>query len=226
MASLQYIEDNYLTLEGLSEQSFLPKETIQSYIDAECLPKSSYKVTRNILINSFLGQCNEESDIIDYFPISMLAKFERIHSLANEMSLKDVNKVLYERFINIYTETLHEHEAHLWGLDPYISATGTLLPDGKTFLDEEWHHYLNGTYGICTKTASAEDIALKEVSIAKIKFLLSLNEAAPLSSSHSENLKAAVGQLDKVSAAFAPYEVKNSSRQKYINEVRSAFGWR
>lgn len=225
MTSLDYIHENFLTLEELSKQHFLSIELLQHYIDAGCLPKPSYKVTNSVTIDSVLGHCEEESDMIGYFPKSYQSKFELIHSLASKMSIQEVKKFLYERFINIYAETLHECEAHLWGLASYISSDGILCSEGKKFIDEEWHHYIAGTYGLCTKSATTKDIAIKEASVAKITHLLSLNETAALSNEQCENLKSAVDALDKVSALFAPHELASSSRQKYINDVRSKFGW-
>ena len=87
-------------------------------------------------------------------------------------------------------------------------------------IKEEWQHFLQGTYGLCTKSGLPEDIADKELAI------LIINEISPLGALTDKNrdrLTRAVNLLDKASAQFAPHERLSSSRHRLIDEIRNKF---
>ena len=96
-------------------------------------------------------------------------------------------------------------------------------PDAQALLEKEWQSYQQGTYGLCTKTASACDIAVKEAMIAKIKYLCQQVDDGLLSRFILNDLAQAVDMLDRVSAAFAPHERPHSSRHRYIDAIRANY---
>lgn len=77
--------------------------------------------------------------------------------------------------------------------------------------------FLNGIYGLCTKSGLPEDIAAKEFAIIEINEL-SIFDA--LNKEQLVKLTNAVNLLDKVSSLFAPHERLKSSRERLINETR------
>lgn len=68
-------------------------------------------------------------------------------------------------------------------------------------------------------TATARDIARKELSILQIKALTQDGTRTELSSGERSALADAVRLLDQVSAPFAPHERVRSSREKWINWI-------
>lgn len=84
-------------------------------------------------------------------------------------------------------------------------------------INQEWQDFLQGVYGLCTKSGLPEDIASKELAISIIS---ELTAQTALNTEQKDLIKKAINLLDKASAAFAPHEVKLSSREKYINQLR------
>jgi aminoglycoside/choline kinase family phosphotransferase len=87
----------------------------------------------------------------------------------------------------------------------------------------EWGHFLDGTYGLCTRSGLPEDIAAKEAAIVLIRELSSQGGAQELGDEQRKRLAAAVDLLDAASAPFAPHEVARSSRRRYVDEIRAAW---
>jgi len=94
-------------------------------------------------------------------------------------------------------------------------------PGGGSASDEhlrsEWASFLDGTYGLCTRTGLPEEIVAKETAMVAITALVE----SP--SPDRAKLAAAVDQLDRASSPFAPHERARSSRQRLVNEVRRRY---
>jgi hypothetical protein len=106
-----------------------------------------------------------------------------------------------------------------------LAAAG-IIPGDTTFandarLQAEWNAFLDGTYGLCTVSGLPEDIAAKEAAIAVIR---EVTEMAAPGDAGRARLRAAVDLLDSVAAPFAPHERARSSRRRYVDEVRAAYG--
>ncbi len=83
-------------------------------------------------------------------------------------------------------------------------------------IKEEWQHFLEGTYGLCTKSGLPEDIAAKEIAIYQINEILEQDE----NKRDIETLTKAVDLLDNASSLFSPHERLRSSRHRLVDEVR------
>jgi hypothetical protein len=94
-------------------------------------------------------------------------------------------------------------------------------PGGAAASDEllrsEWAAFLDGTYGLCTRTGLPEEIVAKETAMVAIAAL------AESPSPDLEKLAAAVDQLDRASSPFAPHERARSSRQRLVDDVRRRY---
>jgi hypothetical protein len=93
----------------------------------------------------------------------------------------------------------------------------------EEYLIEEWRHFLEGTYGLCSRDGLPETIADKEVAAANIKGLLDKGGEQVLTADELLYLRHWVNVLDRASAPFAPHEVARSSRRRLIDEVRAAY---
>lgn len=78
-----------------------------------------------------------------------------------------------------------------------------------------WDHFLNGIYGVCTTDGQPETIFLKQAGVMFIDAML-LSGGSRLSPRHRDLLRRAVAFLDPVLSAFAPHELRRSSRQRCI----------
>jgi hypothetical protein len=98
------------------------------------------------------------------------------------------------------------------------------VPRTEEYLIDEWRHFLEGTYGLCTRDGLPETIADKEVAAANIKGLLDKGGEQVLTAEELLYLRHWVNLLDRASARFAPHEVARSSRRRLVDEVRAAYG--
>jgi hypothetical protein len=220
MNSFDYISENFLTLEQLSEVSGVSVEMIIIMIEKGCLPSPSYKISGTCEVTSFFGV---HSELISrwYFPRAYVEQVNAISSDPRE--LETVAQELQEAFLSDYKQCLHDMQAkegglaHLFHLD-----RGLENENASNFLNAEWQHYLDGTYGVCTKTASVQQIAIKEIMIARIKQLVEKAKRG-LENDERLDLTEAVDALDRVSAEFAPHELERSSRYKYIDLIKRAY---
>jgi hypothetical protein len=101
---------------------------------------------------------------------------------------------------------------------PLMSGDPKLNDGFDAHLRDEWRHFLDGTYGLCTRSGLPEDIAAKELAICVIRE--SLEGGAP----DLARLRAAVDLLDRASSPFAPHERPRSSRHRYVDELRVRYG--
>jgi hypothetical protein len=102
-----------------------------------------------------------------------------------------------------------------------LEAAEDLMSDAH--IAAEWQHFLDGTYGLCTRSGLPEDIAAKEAAIVLIRAMTALAARQGLDEEERGRLAGAVDLLDAASAPFAPHEVARSSRRRYVDEVRAAW---
>lgn len=220
MNSLDYIKQNFLTLAQLSDASGVSVQLIKQMIGAGCLPGPAYEVLQESSIRSVFGE-HEEQVTAEYYPHSHVAKAQDIER--SGVSLAAVAAEQRRLFDQTYIDLLRAEKAAEFGLGHLCAPDGCVKgPELDAFLDTEWQHYLDGTYGLCTRSASFEEIAIKEIMIAKIKCLLGLLDAGESAVSF-DDLAEAVDRLDTVSSPFAPHERQLSSRGQWIDSVRATY---
>ena len=130
-------------------------------------------------------------------------------------SLCDSTEAVYSVFVNRYKIAVESFKDQ-----GCFSAHSKVTSGIDEHIKEEWSHFLNGTYGLCTKSGLPEDIAAKELSILVINELSEQNELSP---EQLKKLSLAVDLLDSASSLFAPHERLKSSRHRLVNEVRRQF---
>ena len=220
VTSSAYIVENFLTLEQLASSSGVSASDLQDMIAEGCLPGPAYEVTCHYKIQSIFGECDEMEQRA-YYPKSHIQKAQSVAS--SKQSYAEQRQMLQQAFFSDYKKTLKAQKAAEFGLARLFDAAGQIAGiEADKLLAEEWRHFLDGTYGLCTRSATAQDIATKETMVAKITYLSSqLDEE--LKPHLLDELKHAVEALDAVTAPFAPHEVKRSSRGRFIDEVRRKY---
>jgi hypothetical protein len=92
-------------------------------------------------------------------------------------------------------------------------------------LEEEWHGYLSGAYGVCLKEQSPENIVRKDHLVRAIEGLL--DEPKPADPGWRDQLRRSVDELDQLERPFAPaYDRARwgpSSRDRCITASRERF---
>jgi hypothetical protein len=201
---ITYLNTHFFTKQELLDVSKITELELSSYQQNAVMPKCSYKVNLTIQCDSFLGLHHNVQEI-EYYAKGYASWLAIVQLVTSVDAVYAVFANRYKAAIKLLTEQGHSCASPKIGLgiDNHIK--------------DEWTHFLNGTYGLCTKTGLPEDIAAKEFAILEIN---QLSEFTQLTPEQVSRLTKAVNLLDAVSALFAPHERSQSSRHRLVNEVR------
>jgi hypothetical protein len=164
-------------------------------------PKPAYRLRMAIDCESFFGPHSETCDA-RYFATGTPAW------LADVAGLPD-GAAAYALFARRYRDKLARLGAG---------------PRDEAHLRDEWQHFLNGTYGLCTRDGLPEAIAAKEAAAANIKSIVESRCEQALTADETAHLRHWVDVLDQASAPFAPHEAARSSRRRLVDDVRARYG--
>ena len=204
MELIKYLNDHFFTKQELLDISKVTEEDFSKYQENGVMPKCSYKLSLNLTSDSFFGLHNNEQEI-EYYAKGYSSWLAIIQSLKSAESVYLIFAERYKKAIKNLKEKGH-------------SSSNSKITSGLNgHIKEEWHHFLNGIYGLCTKSGLPEDIAAKEFSILEINELSEFNELSP---EQINKLTLAVNLLDSASSLFAPHERLKSSRHRLVNEIR------
>ncbi|QTL37565.1 DUF6058 family natural product biosynthesis protein [Pseudoalteromonas viridis] len=207
MELLHYLNTYFITKRDLLAQTQTTAQAFQALQENGLMPQCSYRIALNLQCESFFGE-HKEDQTLEYYAKGYAAWLGNISTLSDKSDA-------YALFSQRYKNTLEQltHAGHI--------SLSTQLKDGlDTHIEQEWHHFINGTYGLCTQSGLPEDIAAKELAIVEINQLTEQGELAP---QQLKQLKKAVNLLDAVSALFAPHERQRSSRHRLVDEVRRKY---
>ncbi|KQV79196.1 hypothetical protein ASD15_21310 [Massilia sp. Root351] len=196
MELIRYLEANYLSEEQLLSTSGLDAAGLMDLQARKLMPRPSYTLQLGVACDSCFGAHTEQSGA-RYYAQGCVAWIGAVRALAHE---EDGFRLFAGRYL-----------ARLEAL-----GGAAHRPD----LRDEWRHFLNGTYGLCTRSGLPEDIAAKELAAATIRSL-SADGVAELTGAQHERLVAAIALLDLASSPFAPHERARSSRHTLIDTLRA-----
>ena len=206
MDLIKYLNENYYTKQQLLDLAQISEAELFNFQEKRVMPTYSYKLSLNYSSNSFFGEFNNQSEI-EYYAKGYLSWIGMLKITTN---FQDVFPIFAQR----YAQSISE-----------LKKTGYSSRDEKvnskldSHIEEEWVHFLNGVYGLCTKTGLPEDIAGKELAVLQISEILEMDkEKIDLA-----QLTKAVNLLDKSSSMFAPHERLKSSRHRLIDEVKREY---
>jgi hypothetical protein len=204
MELIDYLNNHFLSRDQLLHASGIDGRQLDELIANERMPQPSYRLRVSVACDSFFG-AHAEDVAIDYFAKGYPAWIGML--MASQTPA-------YETFATRYRAAL----AAL----PLRSAHPKLNAGVDAHLREEWRHFLAGTYGLCTCSGLPEDIAAKELAICVIQELT--GSPLPPGPAGIDTLRTATDLLDRASSPFAPHERARSSRKRYVDEVRLAYG--
>ncbi len=207
MELIKYLNKHFYTKKQLLDVAKVIESEFDGFMSQGITPRCSYKLEVNVVSDSFFGE-HTELESVEYFAKGYAAWLGLLQALDNKKDAYSVFTKRYKKQINYLTEK------------GFISSDPKVNGSIDSHVEEEWGHFINGIYGLCTKSGLPEDIASKELAILVInKFL----EREELNSSEESELTNAVNLLDLSSSLFAPHERSKSSRHRLINEVRRKF---
>jgi hypothetical protein len=202
MNLIDYLNKHFLSREQLLARTGIDGARLDALQERGMMPRPSYRLRLQLSCDSFFGP-HAESHAIDWYAQGYVAWAGVLSTLAGP---EQAWQVFAERY-RCRLAQLAAAEALM--LDAHIAA--------------EWRHFLDGTYGLCTRSGLPEDIAAKEAAIVIIRGLTEPGASRDLDEDERQRLAAAVDLLDAASAPFAPHEVARSSRRRYVDAVRAAW---
>lgn len=213
---LNYLYNNFLEEAAFAQACGVSSTVIASLQEAGVIPKASYVYESRAHATSFVSDFQDEHTYRFYLN-GHVAWFEAVRRLG-----LDSEERARAYFIQRYTGARYVFLSSELGQE--LAAQAPQIPE--TFDDDligtTWGHFLNGVYGVCTRDGQPETIFLKQAGVRFIEYLTKDGPAA-LSASQLELLKRIIVFLDDVESNFAPHEVKKSSRQRCIIDVKAAF---
>lgn len=206
MDLINYLNNNYYTKQQLLDLAKVNEVELSYFQENKVMPTCSYKLSLSYMSDSFFGEFNHQ-DEIEYYAKGYVSWIGMLKVTAN---LQDVFSIFAQR----YTQSISDlKEAGYNSNNAKVNSTLDL------HIKEEWGHFLNGIYGLCTKSGLPEDIAGKELAILQINEILEQDKAKV----DLSQLTKAVNLLDRSSSMFGPHERLKSSRHRLIDEVRREY---
>lgn len=206
MDLINYLNENYYTKQQLITLAKISEIELSYFQKNKVMPNCSYKLSLNYSSDSFFGEFNNQTEI-EYYAKGYLSWLGMLKVTAD---LHDVFPIFAHRYAE---------EISCLKLAGYHANNTKVNAELDAHIVEEWQHFLNGIYGLCTKSGLPEDIAGKELAVLQISETLALDKAKI----DIVQLTKAVDLLDKSSAMFAPHERLKSSRHRLIDEVRREY---
>lgn len=201
---LKYLDDNFFTKQELLDSSKVTSRELLNFQERGVMPKCSYRLNINLNSDSVFGLYNEENEI-EYYAKGYSSWLAIIQSLES-------SEVIYSVFAKRYKVAVNNLKA-----EGHTSKDPKINSELDNHIKEEWSHFIEGTYGLCTKSGLPEDIAAKELAVIEISELTEVDE---LTLDQLAKLTLAVNLLDSASSLFAPHERLRSSRHRLVNEIR------
>lgn len=212
---LNYLYSQYIEQTDFCAAANIDIARLEQLQSSGLVPKASYVVELNLQAKSFVAIHQEAQKYLFYLEdqLTWLAQiadkkittqaaarhyFETQYNLAIDSFL---HAELGKKITDIYPQ-------NIWKLSDY---------------SETWGHFLDGTYGLCTRTGLPNEIFLKHIYIGFIEFVTATNRPKTIDPNLLKTLQRAVDALDKVESDFAPHEVAQSSRQRCIIDIKKDY---
>ncbi len=207
MDLINYLNENYYTKQQLLDLAKISEVELSYFQEKKVMPACSYKLSLDYSSDSIFGEFKNQSEV-EYYARGYLSW---IGILQVTIELQHIFPIFARR----YSESINE----LKNLG-FNSSDAKVNSKLSLHIEEEWSHFLNGTYGLCTKSGLPEDIAGKELASLQISETLEQDKE----NIDLAKLANAVNLLDMSSSMFAPHERLKSSRYRLIDEVRREYG--
>lgn len=204
MELIDYLTTHFLTRAQLLAACATDDAHLDAFTRAGAMPAPSYRTRVRIDCTSFFG-AHAQDHVVDWYARGYAEWLRMLLDGAGEP---------YALFAARYRAALDAL--------PLFRAVPAPELAADAHLRSEWRHFLDGTYGLCTRTGLPADIAAKELAIRVIRALT--EESPPSGSRGRDHLAAAIDLLDRAASPFAPHERPRSSRARYVDALRPQHG--
>ena len=215
---LDYLSRHFLTEPQLLTAAALDATTLHALQARRMTPMPSYRLRLAVHCDSFFGP-HTGQHVLHCYARGTPAWLHAVRNLPDEAAA--------------FALFATRHQARLRALDAHAQVD----------LADAWRSFLDGIYGLCTRSGLPEEIAAKEWAAGVIEALTAAGDAAPdpdrpratgMTAMHAATpasilttprarLRAAVDLLDAASSPFAPHERARSSRARLVEQVRQRY---
>ena len=209
----KYITENYIEWNKLCSLSNISSQKLEDLIQKELVPNASYTINTTNEISSSLQDKIIIKETKRYFSKNIVELIQKNKTLKNSSRFK-------EHFKTEFRNTLEKNPDKKYAYDNIFKEDETIDENKLNLIfEQEWKHYCDGVYGICTLNASAFDISHKEVAVKKLIDFNKKHKDNILNKKEKRILKKLNTEFNAVSNVFAPYQRENSSRGKYLDKI-------
>lgn len=202
----KYLQSNFLSQTQVIDQANISEAAFDKLRAQGAVPKPSYQFGFSLSCHSYFGEHTVPNTQCAYYAQGCVDWINDIRHLSDKQAI----------YAYFKTEFLCEYETlKIQGYVRNDVAKSMML---DTYINEQFHYFIAGTYGVCTRTGRVAEIVKKEVAIKTIQHLSGIDK---LTEGEVITLQCAIDLLDEASAYFAPHEYAASSRAKYIDALRS-----
>lgn len=189
-----YLDRYYLDAAVLVERAGCELTQLQTLQAAQCLPVHSYEVRRTQTFTSTFGDHASAGAVRRYYHPSVAAWLRVAAERATQMSLAQVARAFREDF----------------ELD-FAAALAGREPPWPGGVDYAWAYLMDGTWGLCLREISAQNMLIKEFARIEFRRAMARAESSPPSEAELQSLRTAIADYSSVVLPFAPHEVAASS---------------
>lgn len=208
MELLRYLNDRFFTEAQLLAAAGVDAATLADWQRRALMPLPSYRLALALRCDSYFGEQRERHHL-DYYAKGYVEWLHTLRALDGDRQARVI-------FSRRYTARLAQLRDD--GLDSDDDKLGAGL---AVHLAQEWRHFLDGIYGLCTNTGLPEAIADKELAMLIIRQLDQAGAHGGLEAAALQRLGRAVDLLDAASSPFAPHELARSSRRRLVDDMRA-----
>ncbi|NRA89390.1 MAG: hypothetical protein HRU28_18830 [Rhizobiales bacterium] len=212
---LNYLYENYFEKSEFCNAANINLSQLGALESANLTPKASYILEVGLHVKSFIA-AHEEQQIYQFYLKGQLVWLKQIEQ--KNISTENGARHYFETQYNLAIDKFLESDLGQNIVQIYPQTEWDL-----TEYNAIWREFLAGTYGLCTRTGSPDQIFLKHVYIRFIEFITKRHQPDKIKQNLRDLLKTAVEELDKVESDFAAHEVALSSRQRCIINPRKDY---
>lgn len=216
-----YIENNYLTVEQLADQSNLTVDQLEILINGGCVPRHSHTITKQITFRTdiFGDSVFTEQSKFYYHP-SFIKWAIKASQYVDTNDIVDVASKMKSDFTRELYQALMEIEDAKNIFYFCFDENGNVLAHGvEKIMTEHWQYVMDGTYGVCLKEVTAKNMILKNIAVSILEEWVK-NSDYDQAHLYARAQKAAE-LYDSIAAHFAPHEMIKSTRGRLYNKFKN-----
>lgn len=222
LAMMQYLTDNFLTLDELALAANLPITELKQMIEYKLIPNYTYKINCSVTCDSYLlGAMSADDKDITFYHKTNLIWIERAKAILLNHDHQVASIIIHDQLKQKFKELFANYGKHIISFAEVYDEQKNLIENifEKKFADL-YEHWCGGTYGLCTKNPSDElFIFLKEAYQILLNKLTDSGSKINYSKEEKEQIHQAVIQYDLYVSSFSPIDYAISSRKKFIDNL-------